>query len=80
MSCIFCRIVAGTEPSQTIHEDEHAIAFLDVAQATKGHALVVPRAHHRDLGEIPVETAAHVMCGLRSRCLDGSSARSGLLA
>jgi histidine triad (HIT) family protein len=27
----------------------------------KGHALVVPRAHHRDLGEIPVETAAHVM-------------------
>lgn len=61
MNCVFCRVVAGTEPSQTIHEDEHAIAFLNLAQATRGHALIVPRAHHRDLGEIPVETAAHVM-------------------
>ncbi len=61
MSCVFCRIVAGIEPAQTIHEDEHAIAFLNLAQATRGHTLVVPRAHHRDLGEIPVETAAHVM-------------------
>ncbi|MFG1684536.1 HIT family protein [Nonomuraea sp. NPDC049269] len=29
--------------------------------ACPGNTLVVPRAHHRDLGEIPAETAAHVM-------------------
>jgi histidine triad (HIT) family protein len=42
MNCVFCRIVAGTEPSQTIHEDEHAIAFLNLAQATRVHTLVSP--------------------------------------
>ncbi|MGN9839038.1 HIT family protein [Nonomuraea sp. H19] len=36
-------------------------AFLNVAQATKGHTLVVPRTHHRDLAEIPLDEAAHVM-------------------
>jgi histidine triad (HIT) family protein len=51
MSCVFCRIVAGTEPSQTIHEDEHAIAFRNLAQATRGHALVVPRAQGLALKE-----------------------------
>ncbi|MEV0615610.1 HIT domain-containing protein [Nonomuraea sp. NPDC050404] len=61
MSCVFCRIVSGEEPSQTIHQDEHAIAFLNLAQATRGHTLVVPRAHHRDLADIPVEVAAQVM-------------------
>ncbi|MER6002103.1 HIT domain-containing protein [Nonomuraea angiospora] len=60
-TCVFCRIVEGTEPSQTIHEDDHTIAFLNLAQATKGHTLVVPRAHHRDLTDIPLDEAAHVM-------------------
>ncbi|TMR21548.1 HIT family protein [Nonomuraea turkmeniaca] len=59
--CVFCRIVEGTEPSQPVYEDAHTIAFLNVAQATKGHTLVVPRRHHRDLTEIPPEEAAHVM-------------------
>ncbi|MFD2356151.1 HIT family protein [Nonomuraea ferruginea] len=42
-ACVFCRIIAGDELSQTIHEDDNAIAFLDIAQVTKGHSLVVPR-------------------------------------
>lgn len=37
MSRAFCRIVTGAEPSQTIHEDEHAIAFLNLARSTRGH-------------------------------------------
>ncbi|MEV6039554.1 HIT domain-containing protein [Nonomuraea sp. NPDC052116] len=54
-------MVEGVEPSQTIHEDDHTIAFLNLAQAAKGHTLVVPRAHHRDLTDIPFDEAAHVM-------------------
>ncbi|MBE1587220.1 HIT family protein [Nonomuraea angiospora] len=60
-ACVFCRIVEGVEPSQTIHEDDHTIAFLNLAPATRGHTLVVPRAHHRDLADIPPDEAAHVM-------------------
>lgn len=49
--CIFCKIIAGEIPSKRIHEDEHAIAFLDVAPFKRGHTLVVPRAHVENILE-----------------------------
>ena len=45
MSCVFCGIVAGEIPSRRVHEDEHAVAFLDLAPLHRGHTLVVPRRH-----------------------------------
>jgi histidine triad (HIT) family protein len=53
--CIFCQIVAGELPAQIIDEDEHTIAFMDISPATRGHALVVPRRHARDITEIEPE-------------------------
>jgi histidine triad (HIT) family protein len=50
--CIFCRIVSGELPSTIIREDERTVAFMDINPATRGHALVVPRRHVRDLLEI----------------------------
>jgi histidine triad (HIT) family protein len=47
--CIFCKIVAGELPSQIVAEDERTVVFMDVAPATRGHLLVVPRNHYRDL-------------------------------
>ena len=47
--CIFCKIVAGELPSTRVHEDERTIAFMDISPATRGHMLVIPRRHHRDL-------------------------------
>ena len=47
--CIFCKIVAGDLPATVVDEDERTIAFMDIAPATRGHALVIPRAHARDL-------------------------------
>ena len=47
--CIFCKILAGELPSSVVDEDEHTVAFLDIAPATRGHALVVPREHVADL-------------------------------
>ena len=43
--CIFCKIVAGELPATIVDEDERTIAFMDIAPATRGHALVIPRAH-----------------------------------
>ena len=51
--CLFCKILAGELPSTRVDEDEHTIAFLDINPATRGHALVIPRNHSRDLLEIP---------------------------
>jgi histidine triad (HIT) family protein len=53
--CLFCGIVAGSIPSETIDSDERTVAFMDINPATAGHALVVPRAHSADLLEIGTE-------------------------
>ncbi|HYV16064.1 MAG TPA: HIT family protein [Conexibacter sp.] len=53
--CIFCKIVAGELPATRVDEDERTIAFMDINPATRGHALVIPRAHAADLHEIGAE-------------------------
>jgi len=50
--CIFCRIVSGDVPARSLHEDEHAVAFLDAFPLAEGHILVVPRAHVGRLEEL----------------------------
>jgi histidine triad (HIT) family protein len=47
--CIFCKIVAGELPATIVDRDEYTLAFMDINPATRGHALVVPRAHTSDL-------------------------------
>ncbi len=53
--CLFCGIVAGSIPSQTIDSDDRTVAFMDINPATPGHALVVPRQHSADLLEVSSE-------------------------
>jgi histidine triad (HIT) family protein len=58
--CIFCKIVAGELPATIVGEDERTISFMDIAPATRGHALVIPRAHSADLLSIDAEDLAAV--------------------
>ena len=51
--CIFCKVLAGEIPAQMVDEDEHTVAFMDINPWTRGHALVIPRTHSRNLYEIP---------------------------
>jgi histidine triad (HIT) family protein len=73
--CIFCKIVAGELPATVVDEDEHTIAFMDISPATRGHALVIPRIHTRDLLSIdPAELAGVIGAAQRlaaraKRCL-----------
>lgn len=59
-ACIFCQIVAGEIPSARIYEDEQVLAFLDITQVTKGHTLVIPKQHSRNLLEMDATTARHL--------------------
>jgi histidine triad (HIT) family protein len=63
--CLFCGIVAGDVPAQIIDSDEHTVAFMDINPATRGHALVVPRAHSADLLEISDADLEHTMVAAR---------------
>jgi histidine triad (HIT) family protein len=58
--CIFCKILAGEMPARILDEDERTIAFMDIAPATRGHALVIPRAHAADLLSVEPEDLAAV--------------------
>ncbi len=59
-NCIFCKIANGEIPSATLYEDEEFRVILDLGPATKGHALILPRAM-RIWYEIPEETAGKFM-------------------
>lgn len=56
--CIFCKIVAGELPAAVVASDERALAFLDINPATRGHTLVIPRAHVQDIHEIDTDDLA----------------------
>ena len=56
--CLFCKIVAGEIPATRVAEDDRTVAFMDINPATRGHLLVVPRAHATDLLEVPQEDLA----------------------
>ncbi len=52
-SCIFCKIASGEIPSVKVYESDRVLAFLDVNPMAKGHVLVVPKTHWRDLASVP---------------------------
>ena len=74
--CIFCAIAAGEGPAVVLEEDEQTIAFMDINPATRGHALVIPKRHSRDLLEIdPADlerttVAAQRLAGRMERTLE----------
>ncbi|MGQ0616066.1 MAG: HIT family protein [Acidimicrobiia bacterium] len=53
--CTFCAVVAGSGPAHVVLDDEVALAFLDVRPLFPGHTLLVPKAHHETLVELPPE-------------------------
>jgi len=67
--CIFCKIVAGELPSERVDEDEHTIAFMDLNPWTRGHALVIPRRHSRNLYEVPDEDLQYAVVAAKRLAL-----------
>ena len=53
--CIFCKIIKGDIPSFTIYEDDLFKVILDRFPAAPGHALIIPKAHYKDMFELPQE-------------------------
>src|SRR5690348_14089015 len=58
--CIFCRIVAKQIPAAIVHEDEHALAFMDIGQVNPGHVLVATKAHAENIYDLD-ETQASAL-------------------
>lgn len=58
--CIFCKIVAGEIPASKVYEDDQVLAFLDITQVTKGHTLVIPKKHYRNVLDMDAEAAGQL--------------------
>ncbi len=56
MKDIFCSIIAGEIPATRVYEDDDVLAILDISQVTKGHTLVMPKAHYASILDTPKET------------------------
>lgn len=68
-NCIFCKIAGGEIPSTTLYEDDDFRVILDLGPATRGHALLIPKEHYRDLFDLEDEVAEKVL--LRARRIAG---------
>ena len=53
--CIFCKIVKGEIPCSKVFENEKFFAFLDIGPVNKGHTLVIPKKHYKNLFDMPEE-------------------------
>ena len=67
--CIFCKIVAGELPAQLVDEDDATVAFMDINPWTRGHALVIPREHARNLYEIGEDDLARTAAAAKRLAL-----------
>lgn len=58
--CVFCRIVAGELPSDTVLETARVLAFRDLHPAAPTHVIVIPKDHHADLAALAATDPAYL--------------------
>ena len=68
MDCVFCKIVDGDIPSDTIYEDDQIIAFKDLDPQAPIHFLVIPKKHITSLATLEdsdSDLIAHIMKSIK---------------
>jgi histidine triad (HIT) family protein len=61
MSCIFCDIIERKIPAEILYENDCALSILDINPIHYGHALVIPKRHHRDFLEVEADELSGIM-------------------
>ena len=79
MDCIFCKIATGEIPSDTVFEDDNFRVILDLSPASRGHMLILPKTHARDITELDEEIAgkALVLAGKLGRAAMSALSATG---
>ena len=63
--CIFCKILNNEIPSDRVYEDEHVLAFRDIAPQTPVHIIVIPKEHIVSVADLNSENSL-----LAAKCLE----------
>lgn len=61
MDCLFCRMAAGEITPDVVHEDEHCLAFRDIAPQAPTHVLLIPKKHVTNIDAL--DEADHALAG-----------------
>ncbi len=78
--CLFCRIAAGTLPTELIYQDEQVIGFRDLHPQAPVHCLFIPRQHITTLNDLTPETDVimrHLFRGARQIAVQEGIAEDG---
>src|SRR3990172_6735218 len=60
-NCTFCKIINKEVDSYTLFENEKILAFLDIDPISKGHTLIIPKKHYKDISDTPKDTLTKIM-------------------
>ena len=60
MDCIFCKIINNEIPSYTLYENDKFKCILDVNPNSKGHTLILPKTHYKDINDIDLDTLTEI--------------------
>lgn len=66
MPTIFSKIVAGEIPCHKVWEDDKHLAFLDINPWCYGHTLVIPKAEHAYIFDMPAADYAALHAAART--------------
>lgn len=58
--CLFCKIVAGDIPNDTVYETDTVLAFRDITPRAQVHVLVIPKSHEDTLAQMAQGDASSV--------------------
>ena len=64
--CIFCKIIKGEAPSKIVYEDDNTLAFLDIFPVSRGHTVVVPKKHYRNIEELPEDEITKLFIAVKN--------------
>jgi histidine triad (HIT) family protein len=60
--CIFCEIAnENKQESQVVYRDKSVVAFMSHGPRNPGHVLVIPKAHAKEIVDVPDSTARQMM-------------------
>jgi len=75
--CLFCRIIAGEIPGNTVFENEKVYAFRDINPQAPVHVLIVPKKHMDNVLQCDGETAAALVDAARQIAASEGVDKSG---
>lgn len=58
--CLFCKIVNKEIPAEIVYQDDLVLAFNDISPQAKIHLLLIPKAHYKNILDMPSDLLSHM--------------------